>query len=64
MKNMMNRFVEGRGHVREIDMLLELTYVASCSFVYHGRLPLLTVNKLRDELFVRSVMLPLGLFKV
>ncbi|KAK7053409.1 NADH dehydrogenase [ubiquinone] flavoprotein 1, mitochondrial [Paramarasmius palmivorus] len=25
MKNMMNRFVEGRGHVREIDMLLELT---------------------------------------
>lgn len=25
MKNMMNRFVEGRGHLREIDMLLELT---------------------------------------
>ena len=25
MMNMMNRFVEGRGHVREIDMLLELT---------------------------------------
>lgn len=27
MMNMMDRFVEGRGHVREIDMLLELTYV-------------------------------------
>ena len=24
---MMNRFVEGRGHQREIDMLLEITYV-------------------------------------
>ena len=29
MMNMMNRFVEGRGHEREIDMLLELTYVNS-----------------------------------
>lgn len=28
MMNMMNRFVEGRGHQREIDMLLELTYVS------------------------------------
>lgn len=28
MMNMMDRFVEGRGHVREIDMLLELTYVS------------------------------------
>ena len=27
MMNMMNRFVEGRGHLREIDMLLELTFV-------------------------------------
>ena len=27
MMNMMNRFVEGRGHQREIDMLLEITYV-------------------------------------
>ena len=25
MMNMMDRMVEGRGHVREIDMLLELT---------------------------------------
>jgi len=25
----MNRFVEGRGHQREIDMLLEITYVAT-----------------------------------
>jgi NADH dehydrogenase (ubiquinone) flavoprotein 1 len=25
MMNMMNRLVEGRGHQREIDMLLELT---------------------------------------
>jgi NADH dehydrogenase (ubiquinone) flavoprotein 1 len=29
MMNMMNRLVEGRGHEREIDMLLELTYVSS-----------------------------------
>ena len=28
MMNMMNRFVEGRGQLREIDMLLELTYVS------------------------------------
>lgn len=27
MMNMMNRMVEGRGHRREIDMLLELTCV-------------------------------------
>ncbi len=27
MMNMMDRMVEGRGHVREIDMLLELTCV-------------------------------------
>lgn len=31
MMNMMNRFVEGRGHLREIDMLLELTYVTPTS---------------------------------
>lgn len=31
MMNMMNRFVEGRGHLREIDMLLELTYVLTPS---------------------------------
>lgn len=28
MMNMMNRMVEGRGHNREIDMLLELTSVS------------------------------------
>lgn len=28
MMNMMNRLVEGRGHLREIDMLLEITSVA------------------------------------
>ena len=33
MMNMMNRFVEGRGHVREIDMLLELTYVSLFPFL-------------------------------
>jgi len=27
--NMMNRMVEGRAHRREIDMLLELTYVSA-----------------------------------
>jgi len=31
MMNMMDRMVEGRGHVREIDMLLELTYVQNIS---------------------------------
>ena len=31
MMNMMDRMVEGRGHVREIDMLLELTYVHNIS---------------------------------
>ena len=31
MMNMMNRFVEGRGHQREIDMLLELTCVCNSS---------------------------------
>ena len=31
--NMMNRFVEGRGHQREIDMLLELTCVGSSCHV-------------------------------
>jgi hypothetical protein len=28
MKNMMHRMAEGRAHSREIDMLLEITYVA------------------------------------
>jgi NADH-ubiquinone oxidoreductase-F iron-sulfur binding region len=27
MMNMMNRFTKGQGHIREIDMLLEITYV-------------------------------------
>jgi len=31
MMNMMNRMVEGRGHQREIDMLLELTYGSALS---------------------------------
>jgi len=34
MMNMMDRMVEGRAQEREIDMLLELTYVAECSPVY------------------------------
>ena len=34
MMNMMNRFVEGRGHQREIDMLLELTCVRSSRHTY------------------------------
>jgi len=51
MMNMMNRFVEGRGHQREIDMLLELTYACSSAphfYLSHG-LPIhplpSTVNK-------------------
>ena len=34
MMNMMNRFVEGRGHQREIDMLLEITYVPAFIFIF------------------------------
>jgi hypothetical protein len=34
MMNMMDRFVEGRAHTREIDMLLELTY-AGFPFLPH-----------------------------
>ena len=36
MMNMMNRFVEGRGHQREIDMLLELTCVRSSHHISGG----------------------------
>lgn len=37
MMNMMDRFVEGRAHVREIDMLLELTCVVSCAIPFAPR---------------------------
>ena len=40
MMNMMDRLVEGRGHQREIDMLLELTYVLFlrwCGYCSHIR---------------------------
>jgi len=36
MMNMMDRFVEGRGHQREIDMLLELTCVRSSRHISGG----------------------------
>jgi hypothetical protein len=36
MMNMMDRMVEGRAQEREIDMLLELTYVFSASSGEHG----------------------------
>ena len=35
MMNMMDRLVEGRGHQREIDMLLELTYVSTTFRALH-----------------------------
>jgi NADH dehydrogenase (ubiquinone) flavoprotein 1 len=34
--NMMQRFTEGRGHLREIDMLLEITYVNSSTLCTHS----------------------------
>ena len=64
---MMDRLVEGRGHRREIDMLLELTYVSAYlifvifSLIYSS-LPS-TENKLKVEQFVHLVMPQLGRFK-
>ena len=64
MMNMMDRFVEGRGHVREIDMLLELTCVRLAIYVSVGRMsvlnPLAAGNKSRAKRFVRSAMRPRG----
>ena len=64
MMNMMDRFVEGRGHQREIDMLLELTCVPSPS----SDLPSLTSrvieNKSRAEPSVHWATPLLGPFKV
>ena len=61
MMNMMDRFVDGRAHVREIDMLLELTYVL-ISLFFAPRFPLFgsircthtccIENKSRAEQFV------------
>lgn len=54
MMNMMNRFVEGRGHVREIDMLLELTYgdlPLWCGHVAY-RIHSILANKLKGGQYV------------
>ena len=51
MMNMMDRMVEGRAQEREIDMLLELTWVR-CALPY-AVLISDTGSKLRDTRFVR-----------
>lgn len=64
MMNMMNRMVEGRGHVREIDMLLELTYGSPLTF-YPPCLCIAssTASKSRAEQSAPSAMPPLGPFR-
>ena len=62
MMNMMNRMVEGRGHKREIDMLLELTCVILSSVIcFHSNR--LVANKWKGVPSVRLVTLQLGRFK-
>jgi len=63
MMNMMNRFVEGRGHQREIDMLLEITYVALSITSLIPKPTLSAENKSKGEQFARSEMRRLGLSK-
>lgn len=53
MMNMMNRFVEGRGHQREIDMLLEITYVPLSITSFILKPTLSAENKSKDEQFAR-----------
>lgn len=50
MMNMMDRMVEGRAHQREIDMLLELTYVNIFTVRQMHRLRYCLVNKLKVRL--------------
>lgn len=61
MMNMMDRMVEGRGHIREIDMLLEITYV------FTFRAPMVAdrpaENKSRVALSVHWATPPRGLSK-
>lgn len=49
MMNMMDRFVEGRGHQREIDMLLELTCVPTSFFFPLPILIIITVYSKQVE---------------
>ena len=68
MMNMMNRFVEGRGHQREIDMLLELTCVRSSNRVSSGSSHLtsrfLAANKSKAAPSARSATRQPGPFRV
>jgi hypothetical protein len=65
MMNMMNRMVEGRGHQREIDMLLELTLVFLAGpNSYTQLLRMCPENKLKAEQFVLSATQLPGLSKV
>jgi len=64
MMNMMNRFVEGRGHQWGIDILLEITY-SDHFHLFHSYQPNSHVeNKSKGERFVRLEMPPLGPYKV
>jgi hypothetical protein len=64
MMNMMNRFVEGRGHRREIDMLLELTCVLRvCQTLTRLTTSFVTVNKLKAARFALLAMRLPGQFK-
>lgn len=67
MMNMMNRFVEGRGHQREIDMLLELTCVRSSHHI-SGSSPLtsrlLAANKSKGAPSALSATRQPGPFRV
>ncbi len=70
MMNMMDRMVEGRAQEREIDMLLELTYVSSIvlrlaqASDLPKQLTFPTVNKLKVTPSALLVTLPPGQSKV
>jgi len=74
MMKMMDRIAEGRGHLREIDMLLELTSVFfptppispihTFAYLYPSIGSRCTVNKSRVGLYVRLGTPLRGRFKV
>ena len=72
MMKMMDRIVEGRGHLREIDMLLELTLVffplplfliRAFAYLYPSIGSRCTASKSRVGQSVLSGMPPRGQFK-
>jgi hypothetical protein len=64
MMNMMQRFTEGRGHLREIDMLLEITCVNSSTLYALILTGDSTANKLKVAPFAHWAMPLPGRFKV